>query len=108
MQHVRPARLLAGLLLQPPLRNFRLAAEGPQRRFDLRGRITAAENVACDGETEFLRSSCMRRHTLIMSVAVLVLSADLTLLCADEKPLFAPRPTKDAKASKTHAKARDI
>jgi TonB family protein len=50
----------------------------------------------------------MRRHTLTISLVVTVLSAGFTRLCADEKPLLAPRPTKDAKASKSHAQGAGI
>ena len=50
----------------------------------------------------------MRYHALIIPLAVIVLGADITLVWADEKPLFAPRPTKDPKASKTHAQGSGI
>jgi TonB family protein len=50
----------------------------------------------------------MYRHSLFISLALMVLGAEVTFLRAEEKPLFAPRPTKDPKASKTHAQGTGI
>jgi len=50
----------------------------------------------------------MHRYTLIISLTVIVLGADITFLRGDEKPLFAPRPRKDSKASENHAQGTGI
>jgi len=44
----------------------------------------------------------------LLILAVLFVSFPITYLRADDKPLFAPRPTKDSKASEKHAQGAGI
>jgi TonB family protein len=71
-------------------------------------RITATENGARDGKA---RISTLKVYAPSFPSNLPRRTgshANFTLLSADEKPLFAPRPTKGAKASKTHAQGAGI
>src|SRR2546423_11894216 len=45
---------------------------------------------------------------VLLLISLALIGADITFVRADEKPVFAPRPRKDSKASESHAQGAGI